>query len=253
MALPSSVILVCAGADIGRAAGCGHPLLDLCLGVTARGSLGRLQFSAAPADNYIGIRDFPTGLSTVNEKLFIEDLLYAARQMHARGVFADFENNSIACRRLCAAMDEALYAEKLPFFVPAVRGEDTKHAYLTVETAVSGGSLSGMIADLQQKHGKHRIAALLRPVSADFSLPSASPDGMILTPEARSALRERTNAQVFFSKELCAKYFTYMDEDTRGHFVLFDDESTIEEKIEQLSKLHIRHLFALYPDVKSML
>lgn len=253
MALPSSVILVCAGADIGRAAGRGHPLLDLCLTITPRGTLGRMQFSAAPENNFIGIRDFPPGLESVNDKLVIRDLLYEVKRMHACGVFADFENNSYACRKLCAAIDESLYEEQLPFFVPAVRGGDVKHAYLTVETAVSGGSLSGMIAELQNKYGVHRIAALLRPVSADFSLPSASPDGMMLTPEARIALRERTQSQVFFSKELCAKYFTYMDEDTRGHFVLFDDESTIEDKIEQLSQLNIQYFFALYPDVKDIL
>ena len=110
-----------------------------------------------------------------------------------------------------------------------------------------------MIEGLQQRHGADRIAALLRPVSADFSLPSASPDGMTLTPEAREALRERTHAQVFFSKELCAKYFTYMDEETRGHFVLFDDESTLEEKAMLLTQLGVRRLFALWPDVRHIL
>ena len=79
------------------------------------------------------------------------------------------------------------------------------------------------------------------------------PDGMTLTPEAREALRERTHAQVFFSKELCAKYFTYMDEETRGHFVLFDDESTLEEKAMLLTRLGVHRLFALWPDVRHIL
>lgn len=253
MALPSSVILVCAGADVGRAAAHGHPLLDLCLGVTARGTLGRLQATAAETNSFLGIRDLPTSISSVNVKAFVDDLIYVLRQHGARGVFADFESHSTACRELCTALDDALYQQSIPFFVPAVRGEDTTHAFLVVETAVSGGSLSDMIADLQYKYGRERIAALLRPVSADFSLPSSTPDGMHLTLEARLALRERTAAQVFFSKELCAKYFTYMDEDMRGHFVLFDDESTLLDKIEQLTAQGVRHFFALYPDVKNML
>lgn len=253
MALPSSVILVCAGADIGRAAGHGHPLLDLCFGVTARGALGRLQWSAVEADNYIGIRDCPAGLADINAAAFAADLVYEIKKLNARGVFADFENSSDASRALCAALDDALWNEGLPLFVPAVRGDDTQHAILTVETAVSGGSLRGMIEELQKKYGADRIAALLRPVSADFSLPSASPDGMSLAPDERAALRERTQAQVFFSKELCAKYFTYMDADSHGHFVLFDDETTLEEKVGQLTGLGVPYLFALYPDVRSML
>ncbi len=252
MALPSSVILVCAGADVGRAAASGHPLLDLCLGITARGALSRLRQSVVD-DCYLGLRDFPANTPSVNPALFIKDLLYVWSGTNARGVFADFENSSAACRALCTALDEALYEQGVPFFVPAARAPDTKYAVLTVETAVSGGSLAEMIQSLQQRHGAHRIAALLRPVSADFSLPSASPDGMTLSHEAREALRERTQAQVFFSKELCAKYFTYMDEETRGHFVLFDDESTLEEKAALLTRLGVRHLFALWPDVRHIL
>lgn len=252
MALPSSVILVCAGADVGRAAASGHPLLDLCLGVTPRGALNRLHQNAADGC-YLGLRDFPTNTPQVNPALFIKDLLYVLRGVHASGLFADLESGTAACRTLCAALDDALHEQGIPFFVPAARAPDTKHAILTVETAVSGGSLSEMITGLQQRHGTERIAALLRPVSADFSLPSASPDGMTLTPEVREALRERTHAQVFFSKELCAKYFTYMDEETRGHFVLFDDESTLEEKATLLTRLGVHRLFALWPDVRHIL
>lgn len=253
MSLPASVILVCAGADTARAAGHGHPLLDLCFRVTPCGALGRLKLSAHTAGNYIGLGDFPTPAVTVHIKSFVEEVLHEARAAQASGVFADLECNTPAACQLCAALDEALAAQGVPFFVPAARAADTRYAILTVETAVSGGSLRGMVAGLQETHGAGRIAALLRPVSADFSLPAASPDGMALTPDAREALRARHGAQVFFSHELCAKYYTYMDADAHGHFVLFDDESTLEEKITQLTRQSVRYFFALYPDVCDML
>lgn len=253
MSLPASVILVCAGADTSRAAGHGHPLLDLCFRVTPRGALGRLKLSVHTTGNYIGIGDFPAPSVTVHPKTFVNDVLYEAGRLQARGVFADFECGSPSACALCTALDEALQERGLPFFVPAARAQDVRHAILTVETAVSGGSLRGMVAELQEQYGAGRIAALLRPVSADFSLPAASPDGMSLTPEARESLRAAHGAQVFFSHELCAKYYTYMDKDAHGHFVLFDDDSTMEEKIMQLQKQEVRHLFALYPDVASML
>lgn len=253
MSLPASVILVCAGADTARAAGHGHPLLDLCFRITPDGSLGRLKLSAHTSGNYIGIGDFPSASVTVSTKAFVDSVLYEAERLQIRGVFADLECSSPAARALCTALDDVLYAHGLPFFVPLARAGDTSHAILTVETAVSGGSLRGMIAELQNQYGRDRVAALLRPVCADFSLPAENAEGTPLTNEVREKLRERQGAQVFFSHELCAKYFTYMDADSHGHFVLFDDDSTLEEKIIQLRKQDVRYLFVLYPDAVSLL
>lgn len=253
MSLPASVILVCAGADTSRAAGHGHTLLDLCYHITPQGALDRLKLGAFTAGNYIGISDFPSSSAVVNPQSFTDTLLYETERLQARGVFADLECSSPSARALCTALDEALYARGMPFFVPLARAKDTRHAILTAETAVSGGSLRGMMGELQEQYGADRVAALLRPVSSDFSMPAENADGIALTSEAREALRAKHGAQVFFSHELCAKYFTYMDETMRGHFVLFDDDSTIEEKIMQLRKQGVRDMFALYPDVSSLL
>ncbi|MGE4549222.1 MAG: hypothetical protein AB7C89_06700 [Intestinibacillus sp.] len=253
MSLPASVILVCAGADTARASGHGHALLDLCYRITPQGTLDRLKLSAFSAGNYIGISDFPASSVTVTPQPFTDSVLYEAERLQARGVFADLECSSPSARALCAALDETLYARGIPFFVPLARAEDTRHAILTAETAVSGGSLRGMIAELQKQYGVDRVAALLRPVCSDFSMPAENADGVSMTLEACEALRAKQGAQVFFSHELCAKYFTYMEDDMHGHFVLFDDDSTIEEKIMQLKKQGVRDIFALYPDVAPML
>lgn len=253
LSLPTSVILVCADADVGRAAIHNHPLLDLCLGVTPRGTLHRLQMSALAPHHLIGIRDISSRVTAIDTKIFVADLLYEVKRMQATGVFADFENDSACCRALCSALDAALFAQGISFFVPLSRSEDVTHAYLTVETAISGGSLAQMLHTLQAQYGKERIATVLRPVCADFCMPSASSEGTPLTHAQRMALREEKQAQVFFSKELCAKYFTYMDEQSQGHFVLFDDESTIAEKFALLATQDIRYQFALYPDVRPLL
>ena len=64
-------------------------------------------------------------------------------------------------------------------------------------------------------------------------------------------LREETVSSVFFSQELCAKYFTYMDRGS-ARFVLFDDDDTMRKKQEMLSAAGISRQFLLYPDAVSL-
>ena len=125
-------------------------------------------------------------------------------------------------------------------------------AHLIADTAISGGSLLDRFQELVQCY-PGRIAADLRPVSCDFTLPSPNSDGTVLHASEREALRMRTGAQTFFSRELCARYFTYMDEAENGHFVLFDDSDTMREKCRCLIDLGVHPFFARYPDVKSLI
>ena len=72
-----------------------------------------------------------------------------------------------------------------------------------------------------------------------------------MTPEEFQSLLDRTGAAIFFSRELCAKYFTYSSGD-QAHFVLFDDADTLHAKARLLSRLGVRRLMAVYPDAKKM-
>ena len=132
-------------------------------------------------------------------------------------------------------------------------GRDLDHAVLTVSTALSGGSLTAYFSSLQGIYGAHRVAAFLQPVSQDFTLPSSSPDGKPLSAAARAALLAETGAQVFFSRELCARYFTYTDREGAAHFVLFDDADTLAAKLAQLAGCGVQTVFALYPDAAGLI
>ena len=37
---------------------------------------------------------------------------------------------------------------------------------------------------------------------------------------------------MFFSNDLCARYFTYMSRENGAHFVLFDDGDTLRRKMD---------------------
>ena len=253
MVYTKNLVLVCTGRDAVRAAKQGMPVLHLCLSITPSGALQRLQLPTSDTRCLLGLCDPPQGLVSCNADRLAADLFFEARRTGAPGVFADFEHDTPQGRRLLAAFDQALHEADIPFYVPLGCGRALTHAVLTTPTALSGGSLTAYISSLQGIYGAARIAAFLQPVSQDFTLPSASPNGKTLTQTERENLLARTGAQTFFSRELCAKYFTYTDSDGRAHFVLFDDPSTLEAKLAQLAGCGVQTVFALFPDAKGLL
>lgn len=245
-----NLILVCAGADTAEAAKHGLPLLQLCLGIGHGGAITRLSLPAKLEDCYLGVSDL--GLAGEIPAFCAEALLHEARQHRMRGLFADIEQNSPAARTLLGVLDQLAHAAGLPLFVPLVQADCVEHALLVAETAISGGSLDDYFESLQDQY-PGRIAATIRPVSTDFALPAQNSEGSPLSEDERHAVQRTCGAQSFFSRELCAKYFTYMDTAQTGHFVLYDDASTIEAKLSRMQAHGVSHIFALYPDVAALL
>ncbi|MDO4270330.1 MAG: hypothetical protein Q4C72_05300 [Eubacteriales bacterium] len=253
MVYTKNLILVCTGRDAVRAASHGLPVLHLCLGITPGGALERLQLPTAQTRCLLGLCDPPAELAACNADRLAADLVFEANRASALGVFADFEHDTPRGRTLLAAFDAALHEAGIPFYVPLSCGRALEHAILTMPTALSGGSLTAYVSSLQGIYGAARVAAFLQPVSQDFTLPSASPNGRLLTEKERGALLEQTGSQTFFSRELCAKYFTYTDREGAAHFVLYDDASTLEAKLAQLSGCGVQTVFALFPDAEQLL
>ncbi|MDO5141601.1 MAG: hypothetical protein Q4D31_01115 [Eubacteriales bacterium] len=253
MVSPNELVLVCTGRDVARAAGRGFAVLHLCLGITPAGALQRLQLPTAQARCLLGLCDSPRGLAACDPARLAADLTFEARRTGAPGVFADLEHDTPHSHALLAACDAALHEAKIPFYVPLSCGRALPHAVLTASTALSGGSLTAYLAGLRSTYGAARVAAFLQPVSQDLTMPSTSADGTTLTPDEREALLARTGSQPFFSRELCAKYFTYTDDAGRAHFVLYDDLTTIEAKFAQLRACGVPTVFALFPDVSPLL
>ena len=78
----------------------------------------------------------------------------------------------------------------------------------------------------------------------DFPLASPTGSGHPLSPQELEDLKRRLSPSIFFSGDLCARYFTYMSRDSGAHFVLFDDGDTLRRKIEVAKKLGI-HIFLI--------
>ena len=74
-------------------------------------------------------------------------------------------------------------------------------------------------------------------------------NGQPLTREELAQKRRQMNPSVFFSGELCARYFTYMNREGGAHFVLFDDGDTLRRKMEVARRAGIHTFLAAWPEV----
>ena len=233
-----------------RAQKSGLPRLHLSLGLRPDGGLRRLTLPGPDgAGCYLGVCDL--GMERFSASACAQ-LIEEAQRLGAAGLAADCERDSAPVREFLAALDSQCAARGLPLFVPLARADCVQNAIVIADTAISGGSLRDRFGALLRRY-PGRVAADLRPVSRDFLLPAADPEGVPLSADERDALCARTGAQTFFSRELCARYFTYMDSAANGHFVLFDDADTLREKCRCLEAVGVRQVFARYPDVRPLL
>ena len=62
---------------------------------------------------------------------------------------------------------------------------------------------------------------------------------------------EREGPAVFFSQDLCARYFTY-SRDGEAHFVLFDDADTLNQKLRLGAGMGFAAAFFMWPEVRDI-
>lgn len=246
----NKLVIVCAGKDTLKASTYNTPLLQLCISVGNGMSLNRLYIPAKTEGDMLGISDM--GITNGDINFCVNSILHEVKKGEFSSVFADFERQDTAVYSLLNALDIRLNKEGIPLYVPLCNEKAVNYAILVVQSAISGGNLEEYILDLNEKH-KNRIAISIRPICTDFILPSKNTEGTHISQKEKQERMQKYNAGAFFSRELCAKYFTYMDENEQGHFVLFDDLGTISAKVQMFNNLPVKNIFALYPDIEKLL
>ena len=169
------------------------------------------------------------------------------------GVCADFGPQSTPDRAaFLAELGPLLQRSSKKLFVSAAYGRTVPSAHVLVNTALSGGTLATLLADACRTFGRERVALDIERLRMDFLLPSPTGEGALLSREALEALLKERSPSVFFSHELCAKYFTYQ-QDGQAHFVLFDDADTIRCKLNLGKKMALPYAFLLCSEVEDLL
>ena len=149
----------------------------------------------------------------------------------------------------CRYLDEVLTRQGRRLFLPESAADFAPHALAVVCTALTSGSLDERLTRAADKWGPDRLALDLQRMMADF--PLSAPGGG--TPLTISRLHELANGRAtYFSRPLCARYFTYRAEDGATRFVLFDDVQTLKSKVETAEKLGIGFSFFMLPEVEDL-
>lgn len=179
----------------------------------------------------------------------VQELLQECLQRSYAGVMLDFERHTPQ-GSFVRTLDDTLHRHHRRLFVPESYAPHTTHASILINTALSGGVLSERLTQAVAQYGAARLMLDLQRLAMDFPLPCPGGEGAVLPLDELDRLRQ--GHSVFFSEELCARYFTYR----RGNatrFVLFDDAETLQRKIAMGEGLGIPEGCFMYPEVVDLL
>ena len=166
------------------------------------------------------------------------------------GVVCDFEGGRLPpLEQIVRELGSQCFRRSWLLLVPEQYGHCSPHAQVYISSALSGGTLTQRLRDCQERFGRDRIVLALQRTAEDFFLPSPTGSGIPLTQEELQARIRQRNPSVFFSHELCARYFTYMSQESGAHFVLFDDAATLAQKLQVARSLEIRTVLAAWPEI----
>lgn len=181
----------------------------------------------------------------------VQALTQECLQRNYAGAILDFESAPTVQRdSFIRSLDEALHRAGRRLFVPENDAVHAKYAAVLINTALSGGVLSQRLSQAAAQYGANRLVLDLQRLVMDFPLPCPSGEGDALSLDTLHRLQQ--GRSVFFSEELCARYFTYR---RGGHtrFVLFDDAGTLQRKMQLGQQLGISEGLLMYPEVADLL
>ena len=164
------------------------------------------------------------------------------------GVVLDFDGPVTEDRAaLCAPLYRRLRDSGRTLYLPRAYSDAAPDAVALIGTAVSGGDFGEYLREAVAARAGKPVALDAERLRMDFTLPAPDGNGVPLDEGTFRALAE--GKAVFFSPELCARYFTYVAEGA-AHFVLFDDGGTMRRKLRTAERLGIGTAFLMWPEIR---
>lgn len=151
---------------------------------------------------------------------------------------------------LTEALAKPLHRSGIALWVHERCAHTAPGALVLVCTALSGGDIERRLRECCRAFGADRLVLDVQRLRMDFSLPCPTGEGEPLTSEQLARLR--SGRQVFYSRELGARYFTYR-RDGRTRFVLLDDGETLRRKASLGESLGIRRGLLTLPECGDVL
>ena len=169
------------------------------------------------------------------------------------GAVLDFEEPPRRDRvKFAQRLGQILTSNRRTLYVPESYTEAAQQAVMLICTAISGGNFSEYLRETAARRGgTNRLALDVQRLRMDFCLPARSGQGEPLSADAFQQLRERESPSIFFSQDLCAKYFTY-SRNRETHFVLFDDAGTLAQKVQLGASMGFSAAFFMWPEIQDI-
>ena len=184
---------------------------------------------------------------------FCQAVYQECRLRGFRGVILDLETHKPLLNQIISGLEDICVRQSWSFYLPETLAPLSHRAKIMIPTALSGGSLTRRFTEAAERYGRERLVPYLQRASEDFHLPAPGGRGHPLSREALTSLRSRLSPSIFYSRELCAYYFTYMSRDAGAHFVLFDNAESLRRKMAVAAESGLDEFFLVYPEVQDLL
>ena len=178
-----------------------------------------------------------------------EGLCRALAQECQRRHYAGVVLDAAPPEGFCRTLDEALTRQGRKLFLPESVAPFAPHGIALLCTALTSGDLEQHLSDAAGRWGPERLALDLQRMMIDYPL-SGPGSGVPLTIGQLHQLAQ--GRATYFSRPLCARYFTYRSDGGSTRFVLFDDLQTLQAKMEVAERLGIRQGFFMLPEVEDL-
>lgn len=167
-----------------------------------------------------------------------------------QGVLLDFEERPGQDRiAFIRHLEQTLTANRRTLYLPELCMDAAPNSVGLICTAMSGGNFDQRLREAIGHRGRAgRLALDVQRLRMDFLLPARSGEGKPLSQETFQRLLQQERPSIFFSPDLCARYFTYA-KDGAAHFVLFDDADTLRQKLKIGAALGFSAAFFLWPEI----
>jgi hypothetical protein len=246
------IYLSAAPQDAQQAAAYGRPLAHMAYRIGPGSTLLRQNLLLQSRGGLLSVSDREAPPIPSPEELCAAVLRECGRRGYS-GVVLDFEEPPRQDRQAFAQLlSRQLRAGRRTLYVSEAYASAVPDAVALLCTAMSGGGFSRRLQEAaRQRGGGDRLALDVQRLRMDFRLPAPSGEGTPLEAEALRRLMAERSPAVFFSPELCARYFTYAQHG-ETHFVLFDDAGTMAQKVRIGTSLGFSASFFMWPEVQDI-
>lgn len=252
MSQTQQIILTAPPSDCQSAGTCGVPVAHMAYRI---GGNGRLYRAELPVTLRGGLMALDAGSfdGKGDPAQLCREVIRECTTRKFDGILCDFDGPPNGfLEKTVAQLGHLALQRGWNLYVTEAYAGSCPQATVLIPTAISSGSLEARLREAVQQYGCDKVALAAQRMSQEFVLPAGTNCGQPLEPGALAERVHRFSPAIFFDRNLCAHYFTYMEQGA-ARFVLFDDSGSMLHKLSLARELGIQRAFLAFPEVSDIL